>query len=135
METPGSLANSAQAATLIQRAFRGAQRRIAAEQEDLAAILISMEEAEEARINARQSVMHTVNRTLEDFITSVGMKLRGGGEGEDTKRVLATKTLRKRELPTLTADSIENLISGLSNDERIAMVERSPSFRRRRCSS
>ena len=59
METPGSLANSAQAATLIQRAFRGAQRRIAAEQEDLAAILISMEEAEEARINARQSVMHT----------------------------------------------------------------------------
>ena len=123
METPGSLANSAQAATLIQRAFRGSQRRIAAEQEDLAAILISMEEAEEARINARQSVMHTVNRTLEEFITSVEMKLRGGGEGEDTKRVLATKTLRKRELPTLTADSIENLISGLSNDERIAMVD------------
>ena len=51
------------------------------------------------------------------------MKLRGGGEGEDTKRVLATKTLRKRELPTLTADSIENLVSGLSNDERIAMVD------------
>ena len=135
METPGSLANSAQAATLIQRAFRGAQRRIAAEQEDLAAILISMEEAEEARINARQSVMHTVNRTLEEFITSVEMKLRGGGEGEDTKRVLATKTLRKRELPTLTADSsrISSADSPTTSGSRWST--RSPSFRRRRCSS
>ena len=48
METPASISNSARAATLIQRAFRGAQRRIAAEQEDLSAILCAMEEADEA---------------------------------------------------------------------------------------
>ena len=47
METPASLSNSAAAATIIQRAFRIAQKRIASDQADLAAILNSLEEAEE----------------------------------------------------------------------------------------
>ena len=174
METPGSLANSLRAGGDADSAFvcsgpcrspkttpgtprrRGAREEtcIAAEQEDLAAILISMEEAEDrgrARINARQSVMHTVNRTLEEFITSVEMKLRGGGEGEDTKRVLATNllggTLRKRELPTLSrgvaADSFDRVSIAtewpVSADSPTTSGSRwstrSPSFRRRRCSS
>ena len=57
METPASISNSAAAATLIQRAFRGAQNRIAAEQAELAHVLNALEEADEARINARESVM------------------------------------------------------------------------------
>ena len=40
METPASLSNSAAAATIIQRAFRIAQKRIASDQADLAAIII-----------------------------------------------------------------------------------------------
>ena len=48
METPASISNSATAATLIQRAFRGAQKRIAAEQAELAHVLNALEEADEA---------------------------------------------------------------------------------------
>jgi hypothetical protein len=123
METPASISNSARAATLIQRAFRGAQRRIAAEQEDLSAILCAMEEADEARINRRESVMSKVNRTLEDFISTVGSKLRGGGEGAATTRALTPKSLTKPALPTLTSGSVQNLIAGLGEDERVAMVD------------
>ena len=79
METPASISNSATAATLIQRAFRGAQKRIAAEQAELAHVLNALEEADEARINARESVMTQVNKKLEDFIANVGSSLRGGG--------------------------------------------------------
>ena len=42
METPASLSNSAAAAMIIQRAFRDAQKRIAADHVDLTAILNSL---------------------------------------------------------------------------------------------
>jgi hypothetical protein len=123
METPPSISNSAAAATLIQRAFRGAQKRIAAEQAELVQVLNALEEANEARINARASVMNKVNRTLEDFITNASSSLRGGGETQLSVLKLNNKSLEKKELPALTVGSIHNLITGLENDERVAMVD------------
>tara|TARA_B110000977_G_scaffold189320_2_gene258628 strand:+ start:990 stop:1583 length:594 start_codon:yes stop_codon:yes gene_type:complete len=123
METPASISNSASAAVLIQRAFRGAQKRIAAEQQELAQVLNALEEADEARINARESVMTKVNRTLEDFMTNVGSSLRGGGSSALSRTQLQNKSLEKKELPALTVGSIQNLVTGLSNDERVAMVD------------
>ena len=123
METPASISNSAAAATLIQRAFRGAQKRIAAEQAELAHVLNALEEADEARINARESVMTQVNKKLEDFIANVGSSLRGGGETALSKSALHAKSLQKKELPSLTVGSLNNFIVGLENDERVAMVD------------
>ena len=123
METPASISNSAAAATLIQRAFRGAQKRIAAEQAELAHVLNALEEADEARINARESVMTQVNKKLEDFIANVGSSLRGGGETALSKSALHNKSLQKKELPSLTVGSLHNLVAGLENDERVAMVD------------
>ena len=123
METPASISNSAAAATLIQRAFRGAQKRIAAEQAELAHVLNALEEADEARINARESVMTQVNKKLEDFIANVGSSLRGGGETALSKSALHNKSLQKKELPSLTVGSLHNFVAGLENDERVAMVD------------
>jgi hypothetical protein len=123
METPASISNSAAAATLIQRAFRGAQKRIAAEQAELAHVLNALEEADEARINARESVMTQVNKKLEDFIANVGSSLRGGGETALSKSALHAKSLQKKELPSLTVGSLHNFVAGLENDERVAMVD------------
>lgn len=123
METPASISNSAAAATLIQRAFRGAQKRIAAEHAELAHVLNTLEEADEARINARESVMTQVNKKLEDFIATVGSDLRGGGETELSKSALHSKSLQKKELPSLTVGSLNNFVAGLENDERVAMVD------------
>lgn len=123
METPASISNSASAATLIQRAFRGAQKRIAAEQAELAQVLNALEEADEFRINSRESAMSKVNRRLEDFISNVGSSLRGGGDSKLSKSQLRDKSLEKKELPALTVGSIQNLVSGLSNNERVAMVD------------
>ena len=123
METPASISNSATAATLIQRAFRGAQKRIAAEQAELTHVLNALEEADEARINARESVMTQVNKKLEDFIANVGSSLRGGGETALSKSALHAKSLQKKELPSLTVGSLNNFIAGLENDERAAMVD------------
>ena len=123
METPASISNSATAATLIQRAFRGAQKRIAAEQAELAHVLNALEEADEARINARESVMTQVNKKLEDFIANVGSSLRGGGETALSKSALHAKSLQKKELPSLTVGSLHNFVAGLENDERVAMVD------------
>jgi hypothetical protein len=123
METPASISNSASAATLIQRAFRGAQKRIAAEQAELAQVLNALEEADEFRINSRESAMSKVNRRLEDFISNVGSSLRGGGGSKLSKSQLRDKSLEKKELPALTVGSIQNLVSGLSNNERVAMVD------------
>lgn len=123
METPASISNSATAATLIQRAFRGAQKRIAAEQAELTHVLNALEEADEARINARESVMTQVNKKLEDFIANVGSSLRGGGETALSKSALHAKSLQKKELPSLTVGSLNNFIAGLENDERVAMVD------------
>jgi hypothetical protein len=123
METPASISNSAAAATLIQRAFRGAQKRIAAEQAELAHVLNALEEADEARINARESVMTQVNKKLEDFIANVGSSLRGGGETALSKSALHAKSLQKKELPSLTVGSLNNFVAGLENDERVAMVD------------
>ena len=123
METPASISNSATAATLIQRAFRGAQKRIAAEQAELTHVLNALEEADEARINARESVMTQVNKKLEDFIANFGSSLRGGGETALSKSALHAKSLQKKELPSLTVGSLNNFIAGLENDERVAMVD------------
>ena len=123
METPASISNSASAATLIQRAFRGAQKRIAAEQAEVAQGLNALEEADEFRINSRESAMSKVNRRLEDFISNVGSSLRGGGDSKLSKSQLRDKSLEKKELPALTVGSIQNLVSGLSNNERVAMVD------------
>ena len=123
METPASISNSATAATLIQRAFRGAQKRIAAEQAELTHVLNALEEADEARINARESVMTQVNKKLEGFIANVGSSLRGGGETALSKSALHAKSLQKKELPSLTVGSLNNFIVGLENDERVAMVD------------
>ena len=123
METPASISNSATAATLIQRAFRGAQKRIAAEQAELAHVLNALEEADEARINARESVMTQVNKKLEDFIANVGSSLRGGGETALSKSALHAKSLQKKELPSLTVGSLNNFVAGLENNERVAMVD------------
>lgn len=123
METPASISNSATAATLIQRAFRGAQKRIAAEQAELTHVLNALEEADEARINARESVMTQVNKKLEGFIANVGSSLRGGGETALSKSALHAKSLQKKELPSLTVGSLNNFIAGLENDERVAMVD------------
>ena len=123
METPASISNSAAAATLIQRAFRGAQKRIAAEQAELTHVLNALEEADEARINARESVMTQVNKKLEGFIANVGSSLRGGGETALSKSALHAKSLQKKELPSLTVGSLNNFIVGLENDERVAMVD------------
>jgi len=123
METPASISNSASAAPLIQRAFRGAQKRIAAEQAELAQVLNALEEADEFRINSRESAMSKVNRRLEDFISNVGSSLRGGGDSKLSKSQLRDKSLEKKELPALTVGSIQNLVSGLSNNERVAMVD------------
>ena len=123
METPASISNSATAATLIQRAFRGAQKRIAAEQAELAHVLNALEEADEARINARESVMTQVNKKLEGFIANVGSSLRGGGETALSKSALHAKSLQKKELPSLTVGSLNNFVAGLENNERVAMVD------------
>ena len=123
METPASISNSATAATLIQRAFRGAQKRIAAEQAELTHVLNALEEADEARINARESVMTQVNKKLEDFIANVGSSLRGGGETALSKSALHAKSLQKKELPSLTVGSLNNFVAGLENNERVAMVD------------
>ena len=123
METPASISNSATAATLIQRAFRGAQKRIAAEQAELTHVLNALEEADEARINARESVMTQVNKKLEGFIANVGSSLRGGGETALSKSALHAKSLQKKELPSLTVGSLNNFIVGLESDERVAMVD------------
>ena len=121
--SPTCISNSATAATLIQRAFRGAQKRIAAEQAELTHVLNALEEADEARINARESVMTQVNKKLEDFIANVGSSLRGGGETALSKSALHAKSLQKKELPSLTVGSLNNFIAGLENDERVAMVD------------
>jgi serine/threonine-protein phosphatase with EF-hand domain len=123
METPASISNSATAATLIQRAFRGAQKRIAAEQAELTHVLNALEEADEARINARESVMTQVNKKLEGFIANVGSSLRGGGETALSKSALHAKSLQKKELPSLTVGSLNNFVAGLENNERVAMVD------------
>ena len=73
METPASLSNSAAAAMIIQRAFRDAQKRIAADHVDLTAILNSLEEAEEHRINARTGVMTRVEKNLESSGAGFGI--------------------------------------------------------------
>ena len=73
METPASLSNSAAAAMIIQRAFRDAQKRIAADHVDLTAILNSLEEAEEHRINARTGVMTRVEKNLESTGAGFGI--------------------------------------------------------------
>ena len=123
METPASISNSATAATLIQRAFRGAQKRIAAEQAELTHVLNALEEADEARINARESMMTRVNKKLGDFIATVGSSLRGGGETALSRSALHSKSLQKKELPSLTVGSLNNFVAGLENDERVAMVD------------
>lgn len=124
METPASLDNGEEAALCIQRAFRGMQRRIAADEEDLQNILNTLEEAEESRINAREGVMSQVNKTLERFIGNVGKSLRGGHKSSSTAEKLKSKSLSQRGvLPTLTAGSIANLVQGLGRNERVAMVD------------
>ena len=125
METPGALDNGQDAAVRIQRAFRGMQKRIAADEEDLAQILNTLEEAEENRINAREGVMAQVNKTLENFIGSIGASLRGGGNMPSlSAQQLSVKSLSKRgALPSLTTGSIQSLMQGLSKNERIAMVD------------
>jgi hypothetical protein len=85
--------------------------------------LNALEEADEFRINSRESAMSKVNRRLEDFISNVGSSLRGGGDSKLSKSQLRDKSLEKKELPALTVGSIQNLVSGLSNNERVAMVD------------
>ena len=99
METPASISNSATAATLIQRAFRGAQKRIAAEQAELTHVLNALEEADEARINARESVMTQVNKKLEDFIANVGSSLRGEARRRSRSQRCTRRACRRRSCP------------------------------------
>lgn len=122
METPASLSNSAAAATIIQRAFRIAQRRIASDQADLAAILNSLEEAEEHRINARTGVMSRVGKNLESIGAGFGIRsmIRSLADRRHAKEERQAQT---GTLPSLTITSIDNLVNGLGNGERVAQVD------------
>jgi len=122
METPASLSNSAAAATIIQRAFRIAQKRIAADQADLAAILNSLEEAEEHRINARTGVMSRVEKNLDSIGAgfSIGSIIRSLADRRHAKEERQAQT---GTLPSLTITSIDNLVNGLGNGERVAQVD------------
>ena len=122
METPASLSNSAAAATIIQRAFRIAQKRIASDQADLAAILNSLEEAEEHRINARTGVMSRVEKNLESIGAGfgIGSIIRSLADRRHAKEERQAQT---GTLPSLTITSIDNLVNGLGNGERVAQVD------------
>ena len=126
METPASLSNSAAAAMIIQRAFRDAQKRIAADHVDLTAILNSLEEAEEHRINARTGVMTRVEKNLESSGAGfgIGSMIRSLADKSRAKAKEQQREARTGEhLPTLTSGSMDNLVTGLGNGERVAQVD------------
>jgi|AntAceMinimDraft_12_1070368.scaffolds.fasta_scaffold59561_1 serine/threonine-protein phosphatase with EF-hand domain len=133
METPASLDNGTAAAICIQRAFRGMQQRIAVDEGDLAAALNTLEEADEARINARHPFMATVNKAIKRFMGNVGLSVRGGlssssgssGGGGAPKAVRpdATSVSQRVVLPSLSVGSIHNLVAGLGKNERVSMLD------------
>ena len=120
MQTPATIDNAPAAARCIQRAFRGMQRRIAADDRDLATMLNTLEEAEERRINSRGSIMHKVTTTLDGLVGSLASTFRrAASSGSRSTAARASSG----GLPNLTAGSIDNLIRGLGRNDRVAMVD------------
>ncbi|EEH57700.1 calcineurin-like phosphoesterase [Micromonas pusilla CCMP1545] len=124
METPGSLSNADEAAILIQRAYRRVQRRIAKDNEELSAILNALEDREENRINERRrGVMATVNQALGSLARTTRIKLKDISADIGLRARSAKDPSEIAALPTLTSGSIENLLRGLGEDERVSMTD------------
>jgi serine/threonine-protein phosphatase with EF-hand domain len=81
---------------------------------------------EENRINSREGIMAAVNKTLGSFIGQVGRTLSGGSDNSSSPKTADPRSSPgggKSALPSLTTGSINNLLSGLGKNERVAMVD------------